>query len=122
MEEPVKVETRVRGRHATVALVGELDERDVHRIESELLALAGSGVSEILLDLDGLTFMDSTGIALLIRLERDARRRGHRFALLRPSEGVRARLDRTGLLSLLNIAEEDPGRVGAGEDPERTTP
>lgn len=107
MQEPVKVETRAQGRRTTVSLAGELDEHDVHRIEGELFALAHGGhVDELVLDLSRLGFMDSTGIALLIRLERDARRHGYRFALVRPSDAVRARLDRTGLLALLDISEE----------------
>jgi anti-sigma B factor antagonist len=102
----VRVDIHQQGDSATVVLVGELDESNVADAERRALAAAHvPGVGELVLDLADLTFMDSTGIAMLMRLERDARRRGHRLLLMEPSEAVRGRLDRTGLLSMLALAE-----------------
>jgi N-acetylglucosaminyldiphosphoundecaprenol N-acetyl-beta-D-mannosaminyltransferase len=49
-------------------------------------ALAASG--ETRLDLSAVTFIDSTGVGLLIRLARKSRERGSRIVLVRPSEAV----------------------------------
>jgi anti-anti-sigma factor len=102
----VRVDIQQDGDTATVTLVGELDEGNVGAAERRALA-AGRvpAVRTLVLDLAQLTFMDSTGIAMLMRLERDARRHGHQLLLMEPTEAVRGRLDRTGLLSLLALTE-----------------
>jgi anti-anti-sigma factor len=102
----MRVDIQQDGDTATAMLVGELDEANVAHAEAQLRALGRRpDVRQLVLDLAQLTFMDSTGIALLMRLERDARRHGHKLLIMEPSEAVRGRLDRTGLLSLLALAE-----------------
>jgi anti-sigma B factor antagonist len=108
----VHVEVHQTGDTATLALVGELDEGNVGDAERQALAAARRpGVRFLVLDLAELHFMDSTGIALLMRLERDARRNGRRLMLMEPTDAVRRRLDRTGLLSLLSLTERPRGGV-----------
>ena len=100
-----------RGQTTRVALIGELDGPDARHVEAELLALAREpGVERLQLDLTELTFIDSGGLALLIKLERAAQREGFAFAVVALSGQVRSRLDRAGLLSLL--VPEEGGRSG----------
>jgi anti-anti-sigma factor len=102
----VRVDIQQDGETATVTLVGELDEGNVGDCEERSLAAGRqAGVKRLVLDLAQLTFMDSTGIAMLMRLERDARRQGHELLIMEPTEAVRGRLDRTGLLSMLALTE-----------------
>ena len=106
-----------KGRTTTAALIGELDGPDARHVEAELLALAREpGVERLHLDLAELTFIDSGGLALLIKLERAAQYEGFSFAVVALSGQVRARLDRAGLLSLL-VAEEG-GHRGNRRRPE----
>ncbi|WNO70282.1 STAS domain-containing protein [Streptomyces sp. AM8-1-1] len=51
-----------------VALAGELDLETVRRIEPALMDLAADGDRDLILDLGRLTFCDSSGAALFIRL------------------------------------------------------
>ncbi len=55
--------------HAThvVLLTGELDIATVQRVEDELRAIEATDVEQIILDLSGLTFMDSSGVHLIAR-------------------------------------------------------
>ncbi len=55
--------------HAThvVLLIGELDVATAHRVEDELRAIQATDVEQIILDLSGLTFMDSSGVHLIAR-------------------------------------------------------
>lgn len=55
--------------HAThvVLLTGELDVANVQRVEDELRAIAATDAEQIILDLSGLTFMDSSGVHLIAR-------------------------------------------------------
>jgi len=57
---------RDHGTHV-VLLTGELDVATVHRVEDELRAIEATDVEQIILDLSGLTFMDSSGVHLIAR-------------------------------------------------------
>ena len=62
--DPFGLETRGQDGRWLVAVRGEVDLATVGRIENELTRL---GSRPIVLDLSGLTFLDSTGLTLLIR-------------------------------------------------------
>lgn len=65
-------------------LTGELDLANAGDVEQELLRIEGTDAGTILLDLTGLTFVDSTGLRLLITAHARTREDGDRLALLRP--------------------------------------
>lgn len=66
---------------AVVSPRGELDMATVGAVEQELKDLRRSGVGRIVLDLGGLTFMDSSGLHLLVRWTNEASRDGFQFEL-----------------------------------------
>ena len=57
---------RDHGTHVVV-LTGELDLAATHRVEDELRAIEATDAAQIVLDLSGLTFMDSSGVHLIAR-------------------------------------------------------
>lgn len=63
-------------------LAGELDIDTVGHVEPRLSRFADEPAGELLLDLSGVTFCDSAGVALLVRLYRRCRASGTRLALL----------------------------------------
>lgn len=71
-----------------VALGGELDFATAGQVQARLAELRDAG-APTLLDLDGLTFMDSTGIRLVLTACEDAQRSSWRFRVTRGSERVR---------------------------------
>lgn len=78
-----------REQDATVlALAGELDFGTVGQVQQRLAELRDAR-QPTLLDLDGLTFMDSTGIRLVLTACEDAARSDWRFRVTRGSERVR---------------------------------
>jgi anti-sigma B factor antagonist len=60
---------------------GELDMATVGAVEQELRRLHESGFRNIVLDLGGLSFMDSSGLHLVIRWTQEASRDGFVFEL-----------------------------------------
>ena len=66
---------------AVVSPRGELDMATVGAIEQELKQLRRTGVDRIVLDLGGLTFMDSSGLHLLTRWTNESSRDGFVFEL-----------------------------------------
>ncbi|NML54116.1 STAS domain-containing protein [Streptomyces sp. R302] len=67
----------------TVALAGELDVYTVAHIEETLTHLAGGTERELLLDLADVTFCDSSGVALFLRVHRRCVAAGVRLSLCR---------------------------------------
>jgi anti-anti-sigma factor len=91
------------GSAAMVSLHGELDVRYQSQVIAALdRALAGHP-SALVADLRGLTFMDSTGVHVLIDVERRCRRRGVRFVIIRGSIAVDRVLSVLGLDRMFEI-------------------
>ncbi|RAY17093.1 anti-sigma factor antagonist [Actinomadura craniellae] len=104
----------LRGRWIVVELLGELDLTTAPRLESEVTAaLDMPGDPRLALDLAGVTFCDSSGLAAFIRLWRNVQQRAGEFVLLRPQEYLLRWLEITGLRSRIDVrddlADEDTG-------------
>jgi anti-sigma B factor antagonist len=78
---PFNCQVTSDGEHAVVAPQGELDMATVGAVEQELRRLRGSGAGKIVLDLGGLTFMDSSGLHLVVRWTSEASKDGFEFEL-----------------------------------------
>ena len=74
-------EVTPRRDHVVVRPVGELDMATVGAVEEELRELLDSGFHRLVLDLGGLTFMDSTGLHLAMRWTAEAARDGFSFEI-----------------------------------------
>ncbi|WP_078628104.1 anti-sigma factor antagonist [Streptomyces sp. NRRL F-2664] len=106
--------------HSTtaVALAGELDVYTVARIEESLTDLTRATERELLLDLADVTFCDSSGAALFLRIHRRCRAAGVRLSLCRiqrlPARVIRALgVDRAVPCSFARPARRNPA-VGDG--------
>ena len=97
------------GSSAWVRPAGDLDLDTVHRVESALAELREEGCGSLVLDLRRLTFMDSTGLRLVIRWHAAAREQGFRFAVVPGSEVVQRVFRLTGMDAHLTLAEPPPG-------------
>jgi anti-anti-sigma factor len=112
--EPSTPPTELRcevARNGIVAWVrpfGELDLDSVHRVEAALDGLNEEGCHDIVLDLRGLTFMDSTGLRLVIRWDNAAREGGFRFSIIPGGDVVQRVFRLTGMDQRLTLAEPPP--------------
>jgi anti-sigma B factor antagonist len=85
------------GETTVVTLAGELDMAATFRIEPELERLTRDpAVRTLVADLDGVEFMDSSGLGLLLATEQRLRADGVRFVVANPSQSVRRMLELTG--------------------------
>jgi anti-sigma B factor antagonist len=87
---------------------GDLDLDTVHRVEAALGRLREEGSGNLVLDLRGLTFMDSTGLRLVLRWHTAAQDEGFRFAIVPGSEVVQRVLRLTGMDAELPVADSPP--------------
>lgn len=104
---------------AYVVPVGEMDLATVDLIDEELQALHADGERNIVLDLRRLTFIDSTGIRLILRWDRLTRHDGYNFALIQGGPEIEYLFELTDLRDCLPFVEAaDIGEfVGRQERP-----
>ncbi|HEV7492651.1 STAS domain-containing protein [Baekduia sp.] len=88
----------------SLAPAGDIDLATAPLVADHLEALAASGdVSHVLIDLQGVTFFDSTGVALLLGCWRRAEREGWELTIVNTPSDARGVLSLCGLLELLSL-------------------
>jgi anti-anti-sigma factor len=101
--KPFAIRIEQPGETAHIVFEGELDIATSPGAEAELKRVEADGASLIVLDLRGLTFMDSTGLRLLVAADARARDAGHRLAIVKGPEAVHRVLEITGLDAKLDL-------------------
>lgn len=102
---PFGVEVRAAGDRVLVCPSGEVDVATAGAVESRIREQLGRGARHVVVDLTGVTFMDSTGIRLLLVGEANAAGAGARFSVIAGSPASRRPLEICGLLEHLDIVE-----------------
>jgi len=92
-----------------VVVVGEVDSSSAPQLRAELDRLLDDGVPEIVVDLDGVTFLDSAGLCVLAAVHRRAGGQGARLRVLASGRAVIRPLQITGLFDLLAVEKIAPG-------------
>ena len=87
-------------RHV-IALEGELDLDGVERVTEELERAEAGAARRIVLDLSGLTFLDSSGVRMIVCANLRSQADGGRLRLVRGSPRVQRVFELTGVLDRL---------------------
>jgi anti-sigma B factor antagonist len=103
-----------------IKVVGELDLDTAPQLRTVLVSLARQGAVHVTLDLAGMTFVDSTGLAVFVTGLKRLRQAGGDLALHSPSATAMKVLTISGLTSVFAISEEAVCATGSGEDAVRT--
>jgi anti-sigma B factor antagonist len=88
-----------------VELYGEFDLSAAELATPELERVQQSDVKEIIVDLSGLEFIDSTGLSALCQIYRKEKEGDNRVILLRPEGLVQRVFELTGLSDTLPFAD-----------------
>jgi anti-anti-sigma factor len=110
----VEVETEQRDDGVRVAISGDLDVASAPTVEERLVELEQpGGLPDLVLDLRGLSFIDSTGLSLLINTDSRVRKAGRHVTIVSGRGAPRRLLETTGLTRRLDVVEEweDPSCV-----------
>jgi anti-anti-sigma factor len=92
----LKIQLTADSRGITVGLAGELDLETAPELDRRLVEIDATKHGRLLIDLRAVEFMDSTGLASIIRAQRDANSNGHDLALRRGSGQVQRLFELTG--------------------------
>jgi len=91
-----------------VQLSGELDISSASGVESRLVELEKREPGRVILDLRRVSFIDSTGLSMIINADGRAKKAGRRFTII-SGDGVPRRILRTvGLEDRLDVITEPP--------------
>jgi anti-anti-sigma factor len=110
MEEMLKVATEARDGANVVLCSGRLVAGATHVLRSEVKALIGPG-RRVVLDLSGLTQMDSMGLGTIVALYVSAKSDGARLELVNLAPKIRLLFSMTNLLSLFEPAGDANFRI-----------
>jgi anti-sigma B factor antagonist len=91
-----------RDDHAVVTATGEIDVETAGSL-SDSVTEALAQAPRVLLDLSAVTFIDSTGLGVLVRAHRAAEARGGFFAVVHPTPQTRKLVRVLGLDQLLHV-------------------
>jgi N-acetylglucosaminyldiphosphoundecaprenol N-acetyl-beta-D-mannosaminyltransferase len=100
---PADARTTSSAPFQVLTVPSRLDFEEVHRIRAEMEATLLSP-TPVVLDLKQVEFIDSTGVGLLIRMQKRARCDGHQLVLTNLSENVRRALELMRLQDFFIVA------------------
>jgi anti-sigma B factor antagonist len=89
----------------SLALAGELDLSGARQLETRLDEAEREGTPRLVIDLRALSFIDSTGLRLLLQADARARERGCELVLRRGEANVQRVFEVTGALDVLRFED-----------------
>ncbi len=108
-----EVEIVSSGSTSIVRVSGEFDMSAAEHIRDRLSSVDPGDAAELVLDLRETTFLDSSGLGVIVQLWNQSREKGVDFSVL-PADGpVRRMLELTGLTASLPIIEGIPSGNGS---------
>lgn len=91
------------GPAAVIAVRGEVDVYTAPRLRESLVELVSDGAHNIIVDLDGVDFLDSTGIGVLVGGLKRVRGHGGDLALVCTQQRILKVFEITGLTTVFAI-------------------
>jgi anti-anti-sigma factor len=99
----LRVDIETRADHAIVTAAGEIDAATADTVADAVSGALADGYQRVLLDFAHVTFIDSTGLGVLVKSHRAAESAGARFAVVHPTPQTRKLIRVLGLDQLLHI-------------------
>jgi anti-sigma B factor antagonist len=109
----LRVETEDREGLALVKAVGEIDVSTAETLAEAVSKSLDAGQPRVLVDFAEVTFIDSTGLGILVRSHRAAEARGATFGIVNPTPQTLKLIRVLGLDQLLSIFDS-PEDAAAG--------
>ena len=92
-----------RGGYSVLAVSGEVDVATVPRLREQLHGLVAEGNTRIVVDLDGVDFLDSTGLGVLVGALKRVRSSDGELSLVCTQPRIRKVFEVTGLTKVFTL-------------------
>jgi anti-sigma B factor antagonist len=92
-----------RGGYSVLAVSGEVDVATVPRLREQLHGLVAEGNTRIVVDLDGVDFLDSTGLGVLVGALKRVRSNDGELTLVCTQPRIRKVFEVTGLTKVFTL-------------------
>ncbi len=102
------IDVRVVGDTPVARIVGEVDMSNVAMIEDEIAQHVSNRAFAVVVDLSGVTYLDSAGIRLLYQLESRINNRQQRLVIIVPrANEINRTLEASGAIGTLKIVRTE---------------
>ena len=102
------IETHNGAADVFVSVQGEVDLATAPELEVALERALEAPGRRLVIDLRDVTFLDSTGLALMLRQERNARAGGRRLIVVKGPPDVQRVFELTGMSERLTMVDKPP--------------
>ncbi len=103
---PLEIKTQERPDRLHISLAGELDIVNAPSLDEKLAGVQADPAMTVVLDLRGVTFIDSTGLRALIAADERVREGGGRLVIVRGAAAVDRAFEVTQLDQRLELVDD----------------
>ena len=108
--EPLEIEVQQTESRTLVMLAGELDVSTASHLYAALSDLELTDTRNVILDLAKVTFMDSTGLSVIVTEHKRLNHVNGTLTIFSPPSSIRRLFEITGLTATLDIVPADEER------------
>lgn len=107
----ISIETKEENHLTTVEINGEIDAYTAPKLRESLFRLTEKKESVIIINLSGVTYMDSTGLGVFVGVFKNIRSNNGQLRLLGLSNRLMRLFEITGLSNIMDVTSKIEGEV-----------
>ncbi|WP_257351837.1 STAS domain-containing protein [Pseudalkalibacillus decolorationis] len=107
----LQIQKETEGNTDKLLINGEVDAYTAPKLKDTLISLTEQKGREVVVDLSGVQYMDSTGLGVFVGALKSSQQHGSSLKLTGMTERVHRLFDITGLTDVMNIEAHTKGEV-----------
>jgi anti-anti-sigma factor len=100
------LDSRIEGDRAIVTVRGDFDLQVAQRVVNELAKVEADAPALLVIDLSGVSFLDSAGMGVIAAAQARAVEGGRDLALVRPPYSVRRAFELSGFGEVIRVVDD----------------
>ena len=109
----LSLETRQEDGHTIIEVGGEIDVYTAPKLRDKITELVGEGHHDLVIDMEGVDFLDSTGLGVLVGGLKKVRAYDGSMELICSQDRLLKIFRITGLAKVFTIHDSEAGALGA---------
>ncbi|OES45427.1 anti-sigma factor antagonist [Domibacillus iocasae] len=107
----ISIDVQEQEKQTTIKLAGEIDAYTAPKLRETAFPYTEKEEADIVIDLSGVTYMDSTGLGVFVGLFKSLNANNGTMKLIGLSDRLKRLFDITGLADIMNINSGSEGGV-----------